>query len=240
MEALLKFLVTYQNWIYVILGLVCLIYLNKLVRAVIEWRSTIFGLERESAQRRLNTSLVMVIITILLLLVEFVSVTFIITEFPQVPRIAPADNFGDGNLDTGILNPTAVSQNDSSSGVPSVSAADQLIVPLNLSGGGCVPGQIEWIAPKPGEEISGVYELKATINIPDLGFYKYQYAPIGDQQNWQAISAGSTPMIENVLGVLATTEILNGDYVLRLIVIDKENQEKAPCDVGIRIMNKTD
>jgi hypothetical protein len=135
--------------------------------------------------------------------------------------------------------PTAVNPENGASGLPSVAAADQIVLPLPASGG-CIPGEIEWIAPKPGEEISGVYELKATINIPDLGFYKYEYAPVGDQQNWNAVSAGSTPMIENTLGVLATTEILNGDYVLRLIVIDKSNQEKAPCDVGIRIMNQVD
>lgn len=239
MEALLNFLVTYKNWIYGILALVGLIYLKKLIQSVIEWRSTIFGLEREAAQRRLNSSLVMVIITFLLFLMEFVSVTFIINEFPQVPQLAPLNNPADGTLDIGIVVPTAANPENGAIGLPSVAAADQIILPISASGG-CIPGEIEWVSPKPGEEISGVYELKATINIPDLGFYKYEYAPIGEQQNWNAVSAGSTPMIENTLGVLATTEILNGDYVLRLIVVDKANQEKAPCDVGIRIMNQVD
>lgn len=234
MQSLLNFLVLYQNWIYTVLILVGLIYLRKLIHAIIEWRSTIFGLERESAQHKLNTSLAMVIVTVLLLLVEFISVTFVINELPQTPSLSPQNNLTGNGLDTGILS-TAVIPSGGDAGLPPVSAQPEISQVV----GGCMPGMIEWIKPQPGEEISGVYELQATLNVQDMGFYKYQYALLGDPDNWHAISAGSTPIVASRLGVLATTEIQNGDYLLRLIVVDKSNRELEPCDVAIRILNET-
>jgi len=46
------------------------------------------------------------------------------------------------------------------------------------------------------------------------------------------------PVVEGKLGVLATSEIPNGDYILRLTVVNKANQQLTPCDVAIRILNK--
>lgn len=237
MQALLRFLVDYQNWIYSILILIGLIYLRKLILAIIEWRSTIFGLEREYAQHKLNTSLAMVIVIALLIIAEFVSVTFVIGELPQIPSTDSIQTTSEDGLDVGILAPTAIGSESAAPDISAVSAAgDQ----QPLAEGACIPGQIEWISPKPGEEIKGVYDLMATINVLDMGFYKYEYAPISDTSTWLAISAGSLPVIEGKLGVLATTEIPNGDYVLRLTVVDKSNRELQPCEVSIRILNETD
>ena len=78
MDSLFIFLVRYQTWIYVILGLILAIYLKKLLAATQDWNATIFGLERDYAQKKLNTALVMVVVTGLLLAAEFVSVNYLI------------------------------------------------------------------------------------------------------------------------------------------------------------------
>ena len=54
MLELFHFLVDYQLWIYAILGILAVIYLVRLISAWRERHATIFGLEREDAQRRLN------------------------------------------------------------------------------------------------------------------------------------------------------------------------------------------
>ena len=72
------FLVDYQLWIYAILGILALIYLIRLINAWRERYATIFGLEREDAQRRLNSALAVFILLILLIAAEFVIVTFVI------------------------------------------------------------------------------------------------------------------------------------------------------------------
>ncbi len=244
MQSLLNFLVNYQNWIYTILVAVALIYLRRLIYAWREWRSTIFGLERDSAQSKLNASLAMVILVFLLIAAEFVCLTFVVPEFPQTQSAqGPVPTEGP---DTGIL-PTVEATSGLASGVVLITPTGavpnaetdsaETATPLALTGTGCLPGQLEWIAPKSGEEISGLYELVATVNFQELGFYKYHYSPLTDQVNWTAISAGNLPIVEGVLGVLATTEISNGDYVLRLTALDKNNFEYTPCDVAVRILN---
>jgi hypothetical protein len=247
MESLLNFMATYQKWIYSILIITGILYLKRLISAWREWRATIFGLERDAAQSKLNSSLVMVFLILLLLAAEFITLTFIVSEWPQVkissatvPTVGP---------DMGILSPASSDMQINSKveiaaqGENGLSGENQsLLTPTPFLGNqtfsGCIPGQIEWIAPKSGEEISGLYELKATVNYQDMGFYKYQYSLLNDQKSWTAISAGNLPVLEGQLGVLATTEIANGDYVLRLIIVDKNNVESSPCDVAVRIMNK--
>ncbi len=242
MQPLLNFLVTYQSWIYTVLILTWLIYLRRLIVAWREWRSTIFGLERDAAQGKLNASLAMAILIFLLIGAEFICLTFIAPEFPQVQSLQ--STLPTEGPDTAIVSESegtaaAISSllavtlpGDSAEMVPEATQT-----PMALSGTGCLSGQLEWIKPNPGEEISGVYELVATVNFQELGFYKYQYSLLTDQANWTAISAGNLPVFESALGVLATTEIPNGDYVLRLTALDKNNYEYTPCDVAVRILN---
>ena len=102
---------------------------------------------------------------------------------------------------------------------------------------GCIPGQVEWISPSPGEEISGDYELMGTVNVQDMAFFRYAYAPLSDTTSWSEIAVGSLPVIEGTLGIWATSQTTNGDYVLRIVVVDKTNLEMAPCEVAIRVLN---
>lgn len=219
MDSLFTFLIRYQYWIYAVLALILLIYLKKLISAVQDWNATIFGLEREYAQKKLNTALAMVIVSVLLLVAEFVSVNYLITDravidpVSGVALIAPA-------VDSDIV-------------------ANEPLPDESGYRGGCEIGVLEWISPRQSEVIQGLYTLSATVNVPDMGFFRYDYAPLNDPTSWNAISAGNLPVIEGVLGPLATTEIENGDYILRLQVLSKTNEVWDPCDVSIRILNET-
>lgn len=225
MAALFLFLVQYQKWIYGILGLILLVYLKKLIDATQDWNATIFGLEREYAQKRVNSALVMVIVAVLLLVTEFIAVNYLISDLPTIDPLT-------GDI---VLAPETDMDIVEGEGVVSVGEDGAIATGYN---GGCAIGVLEWISPQSSEVIKGLYTLKATVNVPEMGFFKYDYAPIADQTNWNAISAGNLPVIEGELGLLATTEIPNGDYVLRLEVVDKTNKPWAPCDVAIRILNE--
>ena len=67
MLELFHFLVDYQIWIYAVLGVLALIYLVRLIGAWRERYATIFGLEREDAQRRLNSALAIFVLLLLLI-----------------------------------------------------------------------------------------------------------------------------------------------------------------------------
>lgn len=242
MNAFLLLLIEYQVWIYVIFGLLLLIYLSRLGSAWNEWRSTIFGLERESAQKKVNASLAMVSILLMLLLAEYIIVTRIIPKWPEVVQAptpaggvdVPVDNGRGENGISVIISPTPsdmiVRTGDEAVLIPTPAVGTQT--------SGCIPNELEWIEPVAGSQIDGVYSLIATVNVQDMAFFRYDYAPIADQTKWMAISAGNLPVIEGEIGVWSTTEVEDGDYILRLTVVDKFNKELTPCDVNVRVMNE--
>lgn len=235
MLELFHFLVDYQLWIYAILGILALIYLMRLISAWRERYATIFGLEREDAQRRLNSALAIFILLILLIGAEFVLVTFVIPEWPLVMLTPTPASQADAEEVMMITPPSETGLIVSST--PQGASASP--VGVNLSSG-CIPGQLEWLDPVSGDVISGSYTLEATVNMQDMAFYNWAFSPVSDQENWQTLSAGNLPVLEGPLGLWATTQVENGDYVLRLTVYDLTNQELPSCDVYIRVLNETD
>lgn len=237
MLELFHFLVDYQLWIYAILGILALIYLTRLISAWRERYATIFGLEREDAQRRLNSSLAVFILLILLIAAEFVLVTFVIPEWPLV-MITPTPTQTSAEQEEELLiTPPASSSGLVVSSTPQGASANSAAVSVSS---GCIPGQLEWLAPVSGDVISGSYTLEATVNLQDMAFYNWAFSPVADQENWQTLSAGNLPVLEGELGLWATTQVANGDYVLRLTVYDLSNRELPSCDVFIRVLNETD
>jgi hypothetical protein len=99
---------------------------------------------------------------------------------------------------------------------------------------GCIPGQIMITYPKPGAIIKGSIELAGTANIPNFGFYKYEFAPIGSD-NWATIQAGDQVKQEGDLGNWNTSEITPGYYNLRLVVLDNAAKELPACVVPVQI-----
>lgn len=236
MLELFHFLVDYQIWIYAILGVLALVYLIRLISAWRERYATIFGLEREDAQRRLNSALAIFILLLLLIGAEFVLVTFVIPEWPLVMMIptptVPSEEFP-------MITPPAQNQ----SGITILATPEGGITASagaaagRTTSSGCIPDQLEWLAPISGDVISGSYTLEATVNVQDMAFYNWAFAPVEDQSSWQTLSAGNLPVIEGPLGLWATSQVANGDYVLRLTVYDLNNQELPTCDIYIRVLN---
>ncbi len=230
------FLVDYQLWIYAILGILALIYLIRLIGAWRERYATIFGLEREDAQRRLNSALAVFILLILLIAAEFIIVTFVIPEWPLVMMTAAPETPAAEEEEQPMITPP------SDSGLVIISTPQGAVPnsPVSAVSSGCIPGQLEWLDPVSGDVIDGSYILRATVNVQDMAFYNWSFSTVGGEDNWQTLSAGNLPVIEGELGLWATSQVANGDYVLRLTVLDLNNQELPPCDVYVRVLNDTD
>ena len=233
---LFRFLVDYQIWIYVVLGVLALIYLVRLINAARERYATIFGLEREDAQRRLNSALAVFILLVLLIAAEFTLVTFVIPEWPMVMMTPPAETPTPVDEELMITNSSAEGGLTVIS-TPEGSAAGSSS-PVSVLSSGCIPDQLEWLEPVSGDVISGSYILEATVNVQNMAFYKWSYASVDDQQSWRDISGNDLPVIEGELGLWATTQVPNGDYVLRLTVYNLNNEELPSCDAYIRVLNE--
>jgi hypothetical protein len=76
-----------------------------------------------------------------------------------------------------------------------------------------------------------------TADVPNFGFYKYEVTSMGTQ-NWATIAAKPKPVKGGELGEWNTLPFTNGDYFLRLVVIDNVGASLEPCVIAVRILNQ--
>ncbi len=223
MEELFRFLATYEVGIYIVIGVIVLIYLKRLIDAINALKLAQFGLEREVAQKSLRLSVTIIALVLLVGLSNFLLVSVASIKFPGISRVATP---------TIDLNATVEPDLSAVTQTPEVLQQTQTAIALT----GCIPGELEWVQPVAGDEVSGSVELKGTVNIPNFGFYKYEYQMQGEDI-WTPISAGNRPVIEDSFGGRWNTEQLEpGNYSLRLVVLDNQNNLLQPCVIDLKVL----
>jgi hypothetical protein len=220
MTAFYRFLASHEALIYIVLSIGALFSLRWLWNSWWEWRRSFYQLEREFAMRRLSQSLAILGIILALSCTEFFMASFIIPGLPaQVFLSTPTLNLL--TTPTGTLSPEEITQ--------------FAALPATQTPNGCIPNQIILTSPEPAEEIKGTIELIGTVDIPNFGFYKYEYAARGSD-TWSSIFADRKVVRNGVLGRWDTTTLTPGDYELRLVVIDNKGQSMPACVVAVRVM----
>ena len=181
-------------------------------------------MEREIAQHHMRQAIAALTVVIFLALAEFVLVVFLVPNIPgsgpachptMNPLLTPTGTFPLEFMETlGVVTPGGPT--------PTIQAT------------GCIPGQIDITSPKPGDTMKGSIELVGTANIPNFGFYKYEFAPIGSD-NWATIVADNKVVQDGKLGDWDTSAITPGDYQLRLVVSDNQGNDFPACVIPVRI-----
>lgn len=233
MRDFFRVLEAYEIWIYGLFGVVFLFNLRKLALTGREWRTAQFGFEKIVAQRKMSFFLTLVVIFGLLMLAEFVLVSFVSPNLPQQTMLATP------TLDL-VSTPTATLPAPAA-GVTLTPEAIQATPLAATSGDGCIAGSIEWIYPQNGDVLQGTVNLDFIVNVANLGFYKYEYVQAGSSE-WVTIAAGNAPVGSSVETEDAvqrtwnTASLIPGDYQLRLVVADNANNTLPACTVSIRII----
>ncbi len=229
MAEVLNFLKSAEPWIYIILAAAGLLVLRKLIQAWQEWQGTVFGLEKEHAQRKLTGSITILILLFLLGIAEFATASIVFPDFPAAQAVAtPTIEF--------LATPTiAVQAVEFTTATPE----EATVVPQPMEEG-CVAGQIEWLYPTNGTELQGEVELRGTVSVPNLGFYKYEYNQSGTD-TWVTIAAGDKPIVDQPLGGSGsgkwdTSQLVPGDYSLRIVVTDNVNNLFPACIISVRVI----
>lgn len=220
MHEILRFLEEYEAWIYIFSGTLTIIFLQKMLSAWSDLRNAIFGLEREIANRRFISAMTVIILIILFTGTEFILVSFVAPGLPDnkplpTPTIsldgAPLQGFNDA---------------DGTQVAPKIESTEISTPAANTEG--CIPGIIEWQSPTEGKEINGQVTLEGTVNTENFGFYKYEYAQAGSD-DWITIAAGNEKHVEGELGVWNTDDLPQGDYLIRLVVVDSDDKSYPAC-----------
>ena len=223
MQLIISFLVKFETWIYLLAAAAAVYFGRGLIISWRELRTSIFGLERENARRKLNSSLSGLVLVGIIVTAEFIMVSIITIKYPsQVILATPT-------LEIQASETPAVGL------IPGLAGTSAITPQLTSSDNGCVPGKLEWVFPLAGDTVSGKVELKGTVNVTDLGFYKYEFKAVGDP-SWTTIAGGSMAVTEGALGGLWQTDnLLPGEYELQLVALDNRNNILPSCVIPITI-----
>lgn len=102
----------------------------------------------------------------------------------------------------------------------------------------CSDSNIAILEPAAEAVISGVVSVVGTANREGFQFYKLEYAGDDPEVSFTYFAEGTTPVLEiGQLGMLDTTALANGDYHLRLTVVDKNGNFLAQCRVPVTVKN---
>ena len=221
MNEFLRYLKELEFLIYIILGIFTVWHLRKFFSAWEELRAAAFGLEKESAQARLNRSAALLVVLLFLATAEFGLVSFII---PAIPGVEPLPTATLDLLATPTI--TLVAETVTSS-------ADIQETPLlgtEIIQIGCIPDEVMITFPENNSTVKDTVEVEGTVNIADFGFYKFEISRAGTD-TWLTIQAGDSPKDDGILGFWDTTQLESGNYYLRLVVIDNQGIQREPCAV---------
>jgi hypothetical protein len=206
MEELIRFVVNYEVGIYIVLGVVLLINLKRLLSDWISLRKANFGLEREVAQKGIRSAFTFIFLVSLFGLSNFILVSVASIRYPDIAQIATP------TID--LLSTQTPFQGEGIN--PNVTPQGLQQTQTAIAVTGCIPDQLEWIDPQPGDDE-----------------YRYQ----GDEI-WTPISAGNKPVVEEALGGTWNTEQLQpGIYFLRLVVSDNANNLIKPCEIEVKVLS---
>ena len=228
MDELLRFLSMYEIGVYLVLGLGGCFFLRKCILAWQELREAAFGLERESAQFKLNRAAGGLILVLFFIMAEFVFVSFIA---PDVPGAFPLIT---STLDL-LATPTiTLAAQESGTAVENQTAVPTPVLETAVTG--CIPGQLEISEPADGSEVSGIVEVKGSASVQEFGFYKLEMKTT-DQTDWLTILAGNETKQAASLGSWNTSLLTPGDYNLSLVIVDNKGQSLPACIIKVRVVS---
>ena len=226
MEEVLRFFKTYETYIYLILGGWAIWEIRRFIQSWEEVRGAAFGLERESAQTHLNRSAIMLVLVLMMAISEFSLVYFVIPGVPgATPLLTPTiDLLATSTATLPATTPLVGNAASSVTALPST--------PVGTTG--CIIGQLEITTPKSGGVVSNTITLVGTVDLPNLGFYKYEIARPGDTA-WLTLQAGRGVKHNETLGEWNTSSLPQGDYLLHLAATDNQGADIGACQIQVRV-----
>ena len=100
----------------------------------------------------------------------------------------------------------------------------------------CAGTSVSIVRPQPNAVVSGLLTVTGSATNESFEFYKLEFTPV-DRANVAWFAGGERPVISGPLGSWDTTAQPNGDYIIRLTVVDDFGNYPPPCDVPVRVQN---
>jgi len=231
MEEVLLFIEANQRWIFILLGLLGLVYFGLVLRAYNTFRASIYGLERERSISNLRRSGGMLALAATGILVVFILTTFTSPALPASHRPTP--------MPTVSLLESPISEVGEEGTTLSTATP---INPDSIDGTGCTNLNATITSPEDGERVQGEVRFLGTAIIPGFAFFKLEYHDLKPSSTWLAISASNQPVCEQEcdettkLGTWDTSLVRPGQYAVQLVVTDTLGNAPFPCQIRLQIV----
>lgn len=229
MESVIRFLAEFETPIYIILGVVAVIFFRRFYLAYEEKNKAVYGLEREAGQRNMVKAATVLFLVGLLTAAEFVVATILVGELEQAPTYATA-TIDRLSTPTPTIDPASIEVPEDATPTPTPYPQAE-VEGLDTN---CVEGVLEITDPMHNEHADGVVRFMGTVNTASLGSYQFDYSTMGEP-NWQTISAGSGVKVKESIGNWYTNELLPGPYLVRLSALNNKGEVSDVCIIIIHI-----
>ncbi|HCU80683.1 MAG: hypothetical protein CL789_02990 [Chloroflexi bacterium] len=233
----IDFVESYEDLLYVCIGLAALWYLRVYLSASHKLRIGTYIVERETAIREKMWSLSIVIVLVGLIGLVYFGAR---RELPTVDTILLGSDQSDDNIimitkvptvtpDVVLLLPGQPTQ----TGVSADNLVKQKNTQVPMGGVGCDNTNAVIYSPLPGAVLSGDVEVQGTADITDFAFYTLEISTVGD--NWLTVHTQDTPVTSGVLGNWNASVYQQGEYAFRLVVYNAAGAYSKPCVIPIFI-----
>lgn len=265
MERLYLFLIRNDVWIYILSSLGLLWFGADLLRTQGTARRAVFSLERETALRARNRSLLIVVLLLTIIGVVAYVNQEIAPDLPPgvlraptptpdplaLPASPPAGTEEAGPTVTSpvaaptvtlpggtILETPAAAPGTPEAGTPDETApAFTATPPVRVDT--CTP-RANVTDPPNGAQIEGILNVFGTANTADFGFFELEISGPQTNGRWASLLGRqiTQPVVEGFLGGnINLTQWASGSYLVRLTVGDTDGNITNQCAVDINLVN---
>ncbi len=98
----------------------------------------------------------------------------------------------------------------------------------------CTSAGTQIVAPRNGDRLWGLVEVRGTASLPDFSFYKFEIQ-WPDSDEWVTLQSFDVPVAGGILGHWDTTPLEPGTYKFRLVVVDNTSNFPDPCVITVVI-----
>jgi hypothetical protein len=242
MTILIKLIADYAVWLYVVLGLVAVLFLRAHLVARRERDNSIFALERESATGRMAQATIGFLVVLILMGGVLYTSQTLVAEIP-LPEVSPTPTplivLPPSPTPPPLLPTPTPTDTPRPRPTPPPLVAVTITPTLVASPGvppNCSNPGIRISEPGTGATVAGVIQIVGSATMPDFWYYKFEFRGNGFG-DWTFIQRFDTAINGGILGAWDTRSVPSGDYEFRLVVVDKTGNYPEPCTVLLSVRN---
>jgi hypothetical protein len=263
MAILIQYVAIYAGWIYAVCGLVALYQIYRLWQVRGERRQAVFSLEREKAVHELQSIFSVALILLLIMGGTYFTSTTLAEALGTVVAQGPLGNATPGLIPTPTNTPLPPTETPTPGPTvpftltlstveeevpletPEVFEVEEIPPtdtpvppppPPAAGDSGCPDPRSVISSPGNGSAVSGIIAVVGTANHEQFQYYKVEYAPAGTE-GFNYLAGGQSIVNNGALITFDTTALPNGNWTLRLIVVDQTGNFPTPCQVTVQIQN---